>query len=274
LTSFKIGGPAEYFFEPQNFKELQQALVLCRRFRIPVHILGAGSNLLIADAGLKGLVIRLSNENFRKCSLKGDCIVAGSGIKLNALILFSREHNRSGLEFLAGIPGTLGGGLSGNAGAWGYSIGSLVARAGVLDYAGKFNILPKKRLVFGYRKSNLNKQIILWAELETRRAAKTEVSRNLKEVILKRKASQGDHLPNAGCVFKNPEQASAGKLIDACGLKGKARGKAVISCRHANFILNRGKAKSGDVLALMELMRKKVKDRFKLQLEPEIRIWK
>jgi len=273
-TSFRIGGPAEYFFQPQNLKSLQQVLVLTKTARERVLILGSGSNLLISQAGLDGLVIRLNRKDFRKCYCRGNCIVAGSGLKLNALILFAKKKNLSGLEFLAGIPGTLGGALMGNAGAWGKSIGDLVKQIGVLDYNGKLKLLPSKQLKFAYRKSNLNKYIIIWAKLKLQAEKKKLIAAKINEFLLRRKQSQGDNLPNAGCVFKNSASGSAGRLIDSCGLKGKARGKAVISMRHANFILNTGQASSADVLALMDLMQKKVHERYKINLKPEIKIWR
>ena len=273
-TSFKIGGEAEYFFEPKNLKSLQQALVFTKQAGKRVFILGAGSNILVSDAGLDGLVIRLSSKDFSKCFYRGNCVVVGGGLKLNALILFSKNNNLSGLEFLVGIPGTLGGCLVGNAGAWGKSIGELVKQVGVLDYNGKLKTLTAKQLKFTYRKSNLNKYIIIWAKLKLWSKNKKIIASRIQEYLLQRKQTQGNSWPNAGCVFKNPVQGSAGRLIDLCGLKGKARGKAVISTRHANFILNTGNAKSSDVLSLMALMQKKVKGSFKVNLEPEIKIWK
>jgi UDP-N-acetylmuramate dehydrogenase len=273
-TSFKIGGQAEYFFEPKNIKELQEALVSAKRAGKRVLILGAGSNVLISDTGIDALVIRLNSKDFKKSSCQGSSVVAGSGLKLNALISFSRNKNLSGLEFLVGIPGTLGGCLMGNAGAWGKSIGELVKQVGVLDYNGKLKILQSKQLKFAYRKSNLDKYIIIWCRLKLHTTQKKIIAAKIKEFLLLRRKSQNNHLPNAGCVFKNPGQGSAGRLIDICGLKGKSKGQAVISKLHANFILNTGKAKSRDVLSLMDLMQKKVKRRFKLSLEPEIKIWK
>lgn len=273
-TSFKIGGQAEYFFEPENIKSLQEALIFAKQAKKRVFILGAGSNTLVNDAGLNGLVIRLSSAYFKKSFHQGNCIMARSGIKLNNLVSFSKAAHLGGLEFLVGIPGTLGGCLMGNAGAWGESIGELVKQVGVLDYRGRFKILRNKQLKFTYRKSNLNKYIIIWAKLKLRIRQKKVIADKLSELLLRRKQAQSNNLPNAGCVFKNPAYGSAGRLIDLCGLKGVARGKAVISNLHANFILNTGNAKSKDVLALMDLMQEKVRERFKIKLEPEIKIWK
>lgn len=273
-TSFKIGGPAEYFFEPKDIKELQQVLVYAKQALKRVFILGAGSNILVSDASLDGLVIKLSSKNFSKCFSRGSYLVAGGGLKLNTLISFSMKNNLSGLEFLAGIPGTLGGCLVGNAGAWRKSIGELVEQVGVLDYNGKLKILGSKQLKFAYRKSNLDKYIILWAKLKLLSKNKKLIALKIKENLLKRKQTQANRLPSAGCIFKNPKKDSAGRLIDLCLLRGKIKGDAVISSRHANFILNRGKAKSDDVLFLMDLMQRKVKAKFKVNLESEIKIWK
>jgi UDP-N-acetylmuramate dehydrogenase len=274
FTSFKIGGQAEYFFEPKKLTELQEVLIFAKQAGQRIHILGAGSNILVKDAGVSGLVVRLNSQDFKKCYCQGNYIIAGSGLKLNTLILFSRKKNLSGLEFLVGIPGTLGGCLMGNAGAWGESIGELVEQIGVLDYNGKLKLLEPKQLKFAYRRSNLNKYIIIWAKLKLQVAQRKVITAKINANLLRRKQAQDNKFPNAGCIFKNPKQGSAGRLIDSCGLKGKARGKAVISKRHANFILNTGNAGSADVLALMDLMRNQVKKKFKINLKPEIKIWK
>jgi UDP-N-acetylmuramate dehydrogenase len=273
-TSFRIGGPAEYFFEPQDLGELRQALVAAKQGGLRVFILGSGSNILVNQAGLKGLVIRLSGRYFKQCFHQGSCIAAGSGVKLNQLISFARKNNLGGLEFLVGIPGTLGGCLMGNAGAWGRSIGELVKQVTVLDNCGKLKLLSGKQLKFSYRKSNLDKYIIFGAKLKLTIAPKKRILAKINEYALRRRQSQGNSLPSAGCIFKNPGRDSAGCLIDRCGLKGKTRGQAIISQQHANFILNAGQAKTRDVLSLMDLMRKKVREKFKINLEPEIKIWK
>lgn len=274
LTSFKVGGRAQYFCEPKDLKSLQWALLWAKQAGLKVFILGAGSNILVSDAGVAGLVIKLSHPNFKQLYRQGSCIVAGSGLKLSQLILFAAGASLSGLEFLAGIPGSLGGSLAGNAGAWGSSIGALAEQIGVVDYRGRLKILEPGQFKFGYRKSNLNKYIIIWAKLKLSCSNKTIIMRRLKEYAARRQAAQNDRLPNAGCVFKNPARNSAGCLIDQCGLKGRQRGGAKISGRHANFILNTGRAKSRDVLFLMDLIQKKVKEKFKVNLEPEIKIWK
>ena len=274
LTSFKIGGPARFFFEAKNLKELQKALFFAKHKGIPVFILGSGSNILVSDSGLDGLVIKLSGKVFKQIHSQGVYLESGAGIKLNQLILYSKNNGLSGLEFLTGIPGTLGGALAGNAGAWGKSIGQLVRDVRVLDYNGKLKLFKPEELKFTYRKSNLNKYVIISARIKLRKQDKDTIALRIKEYLLQRNKTQGNNLPSAGCIFKNPDKYVAGKLIDACKLKGKLKGGAVISNSHANFILNKGKAKSNDVLFLMDLMRRKVKTRFKVNLEPEIKIWK
>ncbi|TAM39786.1 UDP-N-acetylmuramate dehydrogenase [bacterium] len=274
-TTFKIGGAARFFFEPESLKELQDVLVFAKDKGLAVFILGAGSNILASDSGLNALVIRLSGKDFQELSVKGVHLQAGSGLKLSQLLIAAKKRSLSGLEFLAGIPGTLGGALAGNAGAWGKSIGDLVEEVSVLDYNGKPELLKNSRLEFGYRESNLRRYIITGAKLKLTSGKQGEIASLMNRFLKQRSLSQENNLPNAGCVFKNPPGLwPAGKLIDACGLKGKAAGGAVISSLHANFILNKCKAKSKDVLSLMRLTRKEVERRFKVKLEPEIKIWK
>jgi len=274
LMSFKVGGPAEFFLEAADIAGLKEALVWARRKKVPVFILGAGSNILASSSGLNGLVIKLGGEFFKHVYRDGEYLEAGAGIHLNQLMLYTKNNALSGLEFLAGIPGTLGGALAGNAGAWGKSVGELAEEVRVLDYRGNPELLSAKDLKFSYRKSNLNKYVIISARLKLRPGNKNTIGSRIKKYLLQRNKTQGSKLPNAGCIFKNPAKLSAGKLIDACGLKGSSKGRAIISGVHANFILNKGNADSNDILLLMDLMRKKVKERFKINLEPEIKIWR
>lgn len=273
-TTFKIGGPARFFLEPDNLKELQDALVFAKNKHIPVFILGAGSNILASDSGLDGLVIKLSAAYFKSLRFNGENIRAGCGLKLNQLLIGAKNRGLSGVEFLAGIPGTLGAALMGNAGAWGKSIGGLVNEVQVLDYNGTPRLFKKNQLKFSYRKSNLRKYIIVSAKLKLVSASRRGIEYKVNRFLKQRSKTQENNLPNAGCIFKNPAKGFAGKLIEDCGLKARACGGAVISAKHANFILNKGKAKSKDVLSLMCLMRREVKRRFGVNLEPEIKIWK
>jgi len=272
-TTFKIGGRAQYFSEPKNLDELQSLLASARKKRIPVRLLGAGSNVLADDRGVRALVIRLNAPSFREITARGDFIYAGSGASLWQLVKYCAKRGLSGPEFLSGIPGTLGGALVMNAGAWGQNIAKSVEEVVVMDYNGNVELLKKKDLRFAYRKSNLAKSIILSAFLKVTKKNKSAIDKRIKKYLENRRKGQDNSYPSAGCIFKNPSKGAAGRLIDLCRLKGKRVGGAVISERHANFILNKGGASSKDVLKLMSLAKKEVKRRFKVKLEPEIKIW-
>ncbi|MDD4980408.1 MAG: UDP-N-acetylmuramate dehydrogenase [Candidatus Omnitrophica bacterium] len=286
-TTFKIGGKARFFVEPEDTDDLK--LLLSLRNKIPLYVIGKGSNILASDKGTSGIVLRLSAPAFKKLSCCGKYLEAGSGVLLTKALLFAGGHGLSGMEFLAGIPGTLGGALAMNAGisekipnpksqipnrkTKTRSIGDLVEDVIVMDYNGNIKALPKKDIKFSYRESGLAKYIILSARLKLARGNKTKIQERIKKYINYRKGTQDLTGPSAGCVFRNPEGDSAGRLMDLCGLKGRRVEDACISSKHANFILNLGDGKAGDVLKLMDLARRKVKDRFNIILKPEIKIW-
>lgn len=272
-ATFKIGGPAKFFVEPKDSQDLRFLIVSAKKYKMPIRVIGAGSNILISDKGVRAMVIKLSAPFFKKVSIGNNFLIVGCGMPLGSLLRFTAGHALSGLEFLAGIPGTLGGALAMNAGAWGQTIGPLVENVRVMDYNGKIKTLNKKQIRFGYRKSSLTKYIILNARLRLHKRSKKEMNSALKEYLKLRRNSQDNSFPNAGCIFKNPRGQSAGQLIDLCGLKGRGWRDAVVSKRHANFILNRGSARCEDVLRLMVSIKKRVKSRFNINLEPEIKIW-
>lgn len=272
-TTFKIGGPAEFFIKPKGISDLKLLLKGLKSDKIPILVIGAGSNILAADKGIKAAVLKLNAPDFRKVSFRGNYLNAGSGLMLQQLLSLAVKRGLSGMEFLAGIPGTLGGALVMNAGAWGRDIASLVREVKVMDYYGRAKTLKRKEIKFSYRKSGLDKYIILSACLKLIPAKQKEIRDNINKYLELRRNTQDTGLANAGCIFKNPQAGSAGRLIDLCGLKGKRMGGARISLKHANFILNKGNARSRDVLGLMRLMRKTVKQKFKVSLEPEIKIW-
>ncbi|MFH1198634.1 MAG: UDP-N-acetylmuramate dehydrogenase [Candidatus Omnitrophota bacterium] len=271
-TTFKIGGRARFFVEPKDSEDLK-LLLSAVKGAMPVLVLGAGSNILIHDKGVDAVVVRLSSDFFKSVAIKGDLVSARAGASLGSLIQATALEGLSGFEFLAGIPGTLGGALVMNAGAWGRCIYEIVEKATVMDYDGKVKVLEKNKINFSYRHSDLEKYIILDVDLRLVRKEKNEIVRKVNEYLLTRKKTQDASYPNAGCVFKNPDQGSAGKLIDLCGLKGAKFGGALISRKHANFILNKKNAKCDDVLKLMDLVKREVKNRFRVNLEPEIKIW-
>lgn len=272
-TTFRIGGAAEVFIEPKDTADLKLLLKSARKNKKKVLIIGAGSNILAPDKGVNAIVVKLSSPAFTRISCRGIFVEAGTAVSLNNLVRFTAGLGLKGAEFLAGIPGTLGGALVMNAGAWGGTIGALVAEATVLDYNGITKILKRKGLIFQYRKSNLEKFVILSARLKLEKADKTEIIKQSKKYLAQRKITQDNSFCNAGCIFKNPKGKSAGALIDSCGLKGMRVGDAWVSSRHANFILNKGKASAQDVLDLMDIIKKRVKAKLNINLQPEIKIW-
>jgi UDP-N-acetylmuramate dehydrogenase len=272
-TAFKIGGRAKFFIQPKDIFDLKSLICSAKKIKIPVMVIGAGSNILASDKGINKIVLRLDLPFFKGIFRKGNYLAAGSGAGLTQLIKESENFSLSGLEFLAGIPGTVGGALSMNAGAWGKSISDLVETVSIMDYNGDVKVLRKKDIGFGYRKSGLGKYIILSACLKLSKNNKKKIRGSIKKYLQYRRLTQDSTFPNAGCIFKNPAGNSAGKLIDLCGLKGAASGGACVSMRHANFILNRKCAKAEDVLKLMGLIKRSVKQKFNIDLEPEIKIW-
>jgi UDP-N-acetylmuramate dehydrogenase len=274
-TTFKIGGPAKLFIEPLDKDDLKSLLIFKKRYKVPLLVIGAGSNILASSKGINAIVLRLSSPFFKKISFCGNILEAGSGTLLKDAILAAAKRGLSGGEFLAGIPGTLGGALVMNAGMGNlnFSIGDLVETVEVMDYRSKVIRLTKKEIKFGYRCSNLAEYIILSACLRLVRSNKKQVMKKIREYWLYRRLRQDLSFPNAGCIFKNPPGYSAGGLIDSCGLKGRKAGGARISLKHANFILNDHQADSRDVLQLMQLVNKQVRAKFKVNLEPEIKVW-
>lgn len=272
-TTFKVGGPAQYFLQAANPKELQSALSIAKSKKIPVLVIGAGSNLLASDKGVKGLVIKLDSAEFKKITANKNIIFSGAASLISRVIHKAKNSGLCGLEFLAGIPGTIGGGLIMNAGAWGKSIADLVEELKVMDYNGRIKQLKRNEIKFGYRDSDLSEYIILSAKLKLNKESKKAAAERIAEYLSRRRNAQDFSGYSAGCIFKNPEGESAGKLIELCGLKGVWRGGAMVSKKHANFILNRGKAKAKDVLSLISLIKNEVKNKFKIDLETEVKIW-
>jgi UDP-N-acetylmuramate dehydrogenase len=275
-TTFKIGGPAKFFIEPRNPDDLKSLLSLVKRYNLPIFVIGRGSNLLISDKGINGVVLRLNMPYFKKLSYRDTYLSVGSGVSLGKVILFAKDHGLSGAEFLAGIPGTAGGALAMNAGVArdNRSILELVESVTVMDYSGKRKMLNKKDIRFGYRRSSLSKYIILSALIKLNRKAKGQINDKIKAYLRYRKLTQDLSKPSAGCIFRNPAGHSAGRLIDLCGLKGKRIGDAGVSLKHANFILNLGHGSARDVCKLMDFIKEKINHKFNINLTPEIKIWK
>jgi len=275
-TTFGIGGSAGYFIEPKDKDDLKLLLNLAKRYKIKLFILGLGSNVLSGDKNINGAVLRLSAPYFRKVSVDKKYLYAGAGCSANQAMIAAENNGLSGLEWMAGLPGTIGGALIMNAGGAreGDNIGNLTEEVAVMDYDGNERILKKREIKFGYRESDLFKYIILGACLKLKKADKSRIRNKINIYREKRKASQDLTRPSAGCIFKNPRGYSAGRLIDLCFLKGKRVGDACVSSKHANFIVNLGRAKADDVIKLISLIKRRVRKRFNLRLDTEIKIWR
>lgn len=272
-TTFKIGGPAKYFVEPKDIADLKLLLFWIKRYKLPLLVIGRGSNLLINDKGINAVVLRLSSAFFKKISFSKSSVFVKSAVPLSQLLTVAEKQGLSGLEFLAGIPGTIGGALVMNAGIPERCISEVVEKVLVMDYNGNIKTLNKKEIKFSYRGSNLSKYIVLEAKLNLLKTNKEIIKNRIKMYLNRRRRIQDYTKPSAGCVFKNPQGKHAGRLIDLCGLKGKRIGGACISTKHANFILNKGNARAVDILKLMALVKKEVKKKFNIILQPEIKIW-
>jgi len=272
-TTFGIGGPADLFFEAKALSEIVLAFKLAHELAIPSLALGGGSNLLISDRGFQGLVVKLANARFKvqKEELRFKLRV-GAGLSIKSLVAETSRLKLTGLEFMAGIPGRVGGAVRGNAGAWHQEIGDLVEKVRILDQKGQLKWLKKEDCQFSYRQSRFKKtdEIILEVKFRLRKGDRKKIEKMIKTGLEKRRNQPKK--PSAGCVFINPKPAAAGILIDQCGLRGKRLGQAQISPQHANFIVNLGGAKAEEVVRLIKLAKKEVKKKFGLNLKEEIQL--
>ena len=280
-STFQIGGPARFFSEPTHFEELKSLLDFARSEELPLLGIGKGSNILFPDEGFPGLVITFIHYEPTRILFDSErmTVTASSGVNLYRLALMARDVGFGGVEFLSHIPGTLGGALMMNAGFSRIAgekkeIGNLVEEITVLTPEGIIRLLSREELAFHYRKSGLEGFIILEARLKLQRANPEEIQTEIEACFGYRNRVQDLRYPSAGSVFKNPggNQGSAGQLIEKAGLKGHRMGNAMISDRHANFIVNLGGARAVDVLGLVHLAQEKVLEAFDVRLEPEIRI--
>ncbi len=272
-TSWRIGGPADVMAFPQDEGDLKDILSFAEAKDFPVYILGAGTNVLVRDGGVRGIVINVS-EGFRDIVWQEDArAVVGAGVKLTELLGVCKEKGLSGLEFSAGIPGTVGGAVMMNAGAFGGEMKDVVEGVEVLGRKGKKGFIPAAELGFSYRKAEVPKgSVIVRAHMIFKKSSSEAVRERVKEIVEKRKTAARIAYPNAGSVFKNPEGLAAGRLIEEAGLKGAVSGEAQVSDVHANYIVNTGAARAKDVLALMALIRDKVYGLKGVVLEPEIKV--
>lgn len=276
-TSLKVGGKADLMLWVSDDGQLRRSLEFAREKGLTARVIGRGTNLLIPDQGIRGMVIILAG-NYRNRILletgeKFKEIMAGAGAVLAGLGAFAMKNGISGMECLSGIPGTLGGALLMNAGAGGQEIASLVESVRIMDMEGRVRDLPREEIHFNYRNSSLRDMgIILGAKLRLAMGEPVEILKKMKEHRRWRKSTQPLEYHSAGSVFKNPVGDSAGRLIESAGLKGMRVGGAEISKKHANFIINIGGAKASDVLDLIHIARTKVMEKFGVNLELEIQV--
>ena len=272
LCTLHVGGEAEFFVAPDSIGDLRTLFYLVNKEKIPFYILGGGSNVLFPDGLIKCIVI--STENFKSIEWRTNLTVdVDAGFKVPMLMKELREKNLAGMEFMAGIPGTLGGALMGNAGAGGHGVCELIDYIVTIEADGTVKTWNISDFEFGYRKCSLanEKRIIVGARM-TFRTAKPK-DKDVLESYLLRRGSQPHGLHNAGCTFKNPEGYSAGKLLDEAGCKNFSFGDAVVSDVHANFILNKGNATADDIIKLIEICAMRVFKNTGIKLEPEIKIY-
>jgi UDP-N-acetylmuramate dehydrogenase len=272
-TWFQLGGPAEFFAEPENPDQLVALLKRCHEEGVETRVLGQGSNILVRDEGVPGMIVRLASLEFGRIALDGRRMTVGGGANLGRLVTTSVHRGLAGLEMLVGIPGTVGGALHGNTGAHGGDIGQWTAAATLVASTGEIHERTRDDLFFGYRESSLDEGVVLEAVFELEEDDPRELARRMQKQWIIKRANQPMGHQCAGCIFKNPRGASAGELIDKCGLKGTRIGGAVVSERHANFIVAEHNCTSQDVLRLIELVRSQVSDRMDVRLELEIEIW-
>lgn len=275
LTSFRIGGPAALAAFPKSEEELSQLLMLCAEQGAAPVILGAGTNVLAPDAGLNKLVIVLKDALEGMEQVSDTCIRVMAGVTMSRAAVFAAGLNLGGLEFAHGIPGTIGGGVYMNAGAYGGEIKDVCTRVRIMEPDGTARWITNEEAAFSYRHSAIedNPWIVVAAEFELTPRPESEVWAKMKELIGKRRASQPLDLPSAGSAFKRPVGGYAAALIDQTGLKGFQIGGAAVSEKHAGFVVNLGGATAADVQELLQAVSDRVFDRTGIRLEPEVRIW-
>ncbi|SDR67041.1 UDP-N-acetylmuramate dehydrogenase [Opitutus sp. GAS368] len=274
-TTMRVGGPARVYAEPASVGELRHLLVAAHRRGLPVLMLGRGSNLVIPDAGVDGLVLSLAHEHWQKFEPQPDGrICVGAGLRLKNLCGLATKAGCKGFEFLEGIPGNVGGALRMNAGAMGGWMFDVVAEVELMSFAGELRVMPKAAMHVDYRHcAELHEAIALGAVLQPAASAgPTDIRRQI-DVYQKKRVESQPREPSAGCIFKNPPGTSAGRLIDEAGLKGERVGDAEVSAVHANFIVNRGHATSADIIGLVRKIRARVKDARGIDLEPEVLLY-
>ncbi len=271
-TTFRVGGPAEYFVEVNSKESLVNTIQLCKEHGVAYHIIGNGSNLLVSDAGVRGVVIQVYKQ-LNEIEVKDNIMVVQAGALLNKVARTAQNHELMGMEFAAGIPGTIGGAVAMNAGAYGGEMKDIVRSVTVVSTAGEFKQYSLEDLEFGYRHSIISERgdIVVEVELQLQQGDTEELKRITEELKHKRVSKQPLEFPSAGSTFKRPEGHFAGKLIEDAGLRGYTVGGAQVSEKHCGFVINRGEATASDIVSLIEDVQAKVKQLYDVELELEVR---
>ena len=272
-TTFRVGGAADYFIQPKSAEELRAALEILHRYEIPVLVIGNGSNLLVRDKGIRGAVIQIYNR-MADITVAGDTIYAKGGALLSAVAARAAEKSLTGLEFASGIPGSIGGAVVMNAGAYGGEMKDVLVSVEVLTQELEIKTIPVAELDLGYRHSIIPEKgyIVLGATLRLKEGNAAEIRGRMAELAEQRRAKQPLQYPSAGSTFKRPEGYFAGKLVQDAGLKGKTIGGAQVSEKHSGFLINIGGATAQDILDLIAFCQKEVKEQFGVTLETEVKI--
>ena len=271
-TTFRIGGPAEVFLMPESYEQISSALALCREEGLPYFVLGNGSNLLVSDSGYRGVIIQM-DRNMGDIELKGTEIRACAGALLSSVAAAARKASLTGFEFAGGIPGTLGGAVVMNAGAYGGEMKDVLREVTVMTKEGDIRVIPSDRLELGYRTSIIKKAgyLVLEAVISLEKGDPQAIQEKTKELASKRTEKQPLDYPSAGSTFKRPEGYFAGKLIMDSGLRGFRVGGAQVSEKHCGFVINTGGATAKDVKELMDHVIRTVKEKYNITLEPEVK---
>ncbi len=275
-TSFKIGGPADFLALPKSVEQIQSIVKLCKNEKIPLFILGNGTDLLVRDKGIRGIVLKIA-KNFDSVEIIGETkekVVAQSGVSLSALAKILLRNELSGFEFASGIPGTLGGAVTMNAGAYGGEMKDVLRSMEVMDQEGNIFTLEGKEMELGYRKSAVQERnlIALIATMEFKKGNYDKIKKRMRDLDQMRKTKQPIQWPSAGSTFKRPEGYFAGKLIQDAGLKGFSMGRAQVSDLHSGFVINKGGATAKEVIALIRHIQTTVKEKLGVDLQTEVKI--
>lgn len=274
LTWFKLGGPAEYLISPRDENELATIIRRCRESGTHVRFLGLGANVIVDDEGVSGVVLRLDAPSFTSFSCNGSRVTAGAGFDMAKLVMKTVRLGLAGLENLAGIPGTVGGGVSMNCGGRYGEIGTAIERVRVIGSDGRFYERDHDDLEFAYRKSSLGSDCVVSATFELDQTDPSALEQRFREIFMYKQNTQpplGAH--SVGCIFRNPEGQSAGQIIDRAGMKGFRMGSAYVSDRHANFVLADEGGRASDVIKLIRHITEGVEGATGIRLEPEVKIW-